>query len=92
MKPGRFLARQYGISVRSAYAHNEGNWYWNLTDFPGAYFDAEGCVVFQTEREYHDCVYLSIGPRNTWVRDKAVGMSISDIPGYRKLNPAPRVW
>lgn len=89
MKHGRVLAKRYGISVKDAYAHTDGNWFWNLNDFPGAYFDADGVVVFQTEGEYCGCVYLSIGPRNTGVRNKDVGMSISDIPGYRKLNPAP---
>lgn len=90
MRSGKSLARHYGLHVKDAYSHSEGNWFWNLNDFPGAYFDAYGVVVFQSEGEYSGCVYLSIGPRNTWVRNKAVGMSISDIPGYRRLNPPPR--
>lgn len=73
MKPGRSLAWHYGMSVKSAYAHNDGNWFWNLTEFPGAYFDSEGCVVFQTEAEYFGCVYLAIGPRNTGVRSRTSG-------------------
>ena len=89
MKSGMSLARRYGLDVRQAYAHVDGNWYWNLERFPGAYFDADGYVVFQTERAYQECVYLSIGPRNTWVRDKHQGMSIADIPGYSKLDPRP---
>ena len=60
--------------------------------FRGAYFDSEGCFVFETEGQYRSCIYLCIGPANTWVRDKRVGMSISDMPGYQKLNPAPRTW
>jgi hypothetical protein len=90
MKTGRSLAKQYGMAVKSAYAHNDGNWYWNLTEFPGVYFDGEGCVVFQTEGAYRGCIHLTIGPRNTGVRHKTVGMSIADIPGYRRLNPPPR--
>jgi hypothetical protein len=90
MKPGMFLARCYGIPVLQAYAHVEGNWFWNLTQFPGAYFDGDGVVMFQTEREYRSCLYLVIGPRNTWIRHKAVGIDISDIPGYQTLNPPPR--
>jgi hypothetical protein len=88
-KTGRSLARSYRIDVRSAYYHNDGNWYWNLERFPGAYFDAHGCIVFKTQKDYQECVYLSIGPRNTGVRNKNVGMGISDIPGYRKLDPSP---
>jgi len=88
-KTGRSLARFYQIGVQSSYYHNDGNWYWNLERFPGAYFDAHGCVVFETEKDYRECVYLSIGPRNTGIRSKNVGMGISDIPGYRKLDPPP---
>lgn len=76
MKPGKFLSKRYGINVRRAYSHDEGNCYWNLKEFPGAYFDAEGCVVFQTEGEYRRCINLSIGLRNTGVRNKSVGMSL----------------
>ena len=89
MKPGKVLSRRYGIAVADAYSHIDGNWFWNLNEFPGAYFDAQGVIVFQTEGEYVGCVYLSIGPRNTGVRNKDAGMSISDIPGYRKLDPPP---
>jgi len=89
MKKGRDLAKYYNLDVRSAHSHDEGNWYWNLREFPGAYFDADGCVVFQTEREYLQCVYLTIGPRNTAVRNKNVGMSIKDISGCQSLNPPP---
>ena len=89
MESGKALARRYNIRVKDAYAHTDGNWYWNLNEFPGAYFDAGGVVVFPTEGEYRGCVYLAIGPRNTWVRNKEVGMSISDIPGYRNLDPPP---
>jgi len=60
-----------------------------LWEFPAAYFDADGCVIFKAEKDYTGCVYLSIGPRNTGVRSKNVGMNISDIPGYRKLSPPP---
>ncbi len=89
MKSGKVLARRYDIHVVDAYAHIDGNWFWNLNDFPGAYFDGQGVVVFQNDSEYFGCVYLCIGPNNTGVRNKEAGMSIADIPGYRKLNPPP---
>jgi hypothetical protein len=88
-KTGRTLARFYQLVVRGAYYHDDGNWYWNLEQFPGAYFDASGCIVFETEKDYFECVYLSIGPRNTGIRGKNAGIGISDIPGYRKLDPPP---
>ena len=89
MKKGMDLADCYKIDVAGAHCHDEGNWYWNLSGFPGAYFDADECVVFLTEEDYFGCVYLAIGPRNTGVRNKSVGMSIKDIPGYKKLDPPP---
>jgi hypothetical protein len=88
-KTGRALANFYRIPVKSAYYHVDGNWYWNLKEFPGAYFDANGYVVFQTKSDYFGCVYLTIGPENTGVRSKNVGMGIADIPGYQTLNPPP---
>ncbi len=89
-RTGKFLAGYYQLRVRSAYYHNNGNWYWNLEQFPGAYFDDNGFVVFETEADYFGCVYLSISPRNTGVRGKNVGVGISDIPAYRKLDPPPK--
>lgn len=88
-KTGTTLAEFYKIPVKSASYHNNGNWFWNLERFPGAFFDDNGYVLFQTERDYAECVYLSIGPRNTGVRGKDAGMSIADIPGYQKLEPPP---
>ena len=86
---GRTLARFYGLPVKAAHYHNDGNWYWNLHEFPAAYFDANGCVIFQSEEDYLQCVYLTVGPANTGVRGKDAGISIADIPGYQKLDPAP---
>jgi hypothetical protein len=51
-KTGKFLAKSYQLDLRSAYYHNSGNWYWNLEEFPAAYFDDYGCVVFDTEADY----------------------------------------
>jgi hypothetical protein len=89
MKPGMRLAKFYKLDVQSAYSHRNGNSYWNLDRFPAAYFDADGCIVFQTEVEYLRCINLSIGSLNTAVRNKNAGMSIKEIAGYRVLNPPP---
>ena len=85
-KTGKRLLAYYKIPVRSAYYHNEGHWYWNLHSFPAAYFDANGCVVFQTENDYINSPYLTISSKNTNVRNKR---TIADIPGYRKPEPPP---
>jgi len=88
-KDGKALAKFYKIPVAAAYYHADGNCYWNLDEFPGAYFDANGCVVFDTEKDYLRCVWLTIGPNNTGIRGKDAGMSIANIPGYQKLDPPP---
>ena len=85
-KTGKTLAKHYRIPVQSAYYHNDGHWYWNLHQFPGAYFDDHGCIIFQTEREYLDNSYLTISSKNTNVRNRG---TIADMPGYRKLDPPP---
>ena len=85
-KTGKKLAAYYNIPVRSAYYHNEGHWYWNLRDFPAAYFDDHGYIHFPTEKEYVDSPYLTISSKNTNVRNKG---TIADMPGYRTLEPPP---
>ena len=37
---------------KHALYHEPGNFYQNLTEFPGALFDGNGYVVFPTESEY----------------------------------------
>jgi hypothetical protein len=44
-KTGKSLAWFYQLGVRRAYYHKDGNWYWNLEQFPGAYFDGQGCCI-----------------------------------------------
>ena len=85
MKDGKILARHYGIEVRSAHSHGKGVWYWNLNEFPAAYFDANGVVVFQTEQEYRSCANLTVYDNNTQV----FGGGIKGIRGYKPLTPPP---
>ncbi|HEV2289841.1 MAG TPA: hypothetical protein VGR81_12925 [Candidatus Acidoferrales bacterium] len=85
MKHGLQLARLYGINVRSAHSHGKGVWYWNLRNFPGAYFDANGVVVFQTEQEYRSCPNLTVYDNNTQV----FYGGIRNLPGYTELTPPP---
>jgi len=86
-KTGQTLLEHYRLCARSAHYHASGWWYWSLEQFPGVYFDASGYVMFCTKKEYFECEYLQIGPANTRVRDKKVG--ISGIPRYIKLDPTP---
>ncbi|MBN1862396.1 MAG: hypothetical protein JW790_01985 [Dehalococcoidales bacterium] len=76
---GKYLARQWRVNVVHALYHKDGSWYNHLRDFPGALFDPNGYVIFNTEREYRDCPYLQHGQEL-----HAIG-GISSIPGYRRV-------
>jgi len=78
---GRMLSRKWGINVQHPLYRDDGRWYHILKRFPGALFDAHGYIVFQTEREFKNCSYLSIGV------DVNVShpQGISAIPGYVRV-------
>jgi len=76
---GKYLSRLWKVNVVHALYHHEGTFYENLRDFPGALFDFNGYVVFNTEREYNSSSYLDIGQKLN-VRD-----GISSIPGYKRM-------
>ena len=50
-----------------------------LKRFPGAYFDASGYVVFETEEEYRNAPQLNIGKRVN------VDGGISSMPQYVRM-------
>lgn len=76
---GESLNREWNVGARHSLYHRDGTFYMPLERFPGAYFDPNGYVLFQTEREYVSSSYLSIGERVN------VKGGISTIPGYRKM-------
>jgi 5-methylcytosine-specific restriction enzyme A len=78
---GNDLNRDWGVNAQHALYHNDGRWYHLLEQFPGALFDANGYVIFQTEREFQNCSYLSIGNEVNVKHSKG----ISAIPGYVRV-------
>jgi 5-methylcytosine-specific restriction protein A len=77
---GKFLNKAWGVGAKHALYVVDGNWYHQLTDFPGAFFDGNGYIVFRTEREYGTCSYLQI------VKDVNIPKGISSIPGYVRVS------
>ncbi len=73
---GERLRQSWDVAVRHALYHREGMFYENLERFPGALFDPNGYVVFETEEAYRRSPYLSIGQKLN------VRCGISAIPGY----------
>lgn len=49
---GKSLARAYGIEVAHALYRAKGDWYHILRGFPGALFDANGYIFFETREKY----------------------------------------
>ncbi len=76
---GKYLKELWEVDVVHALYHQDGTWFENLREFPGALFDLNGYVVFNTEQEYNTCPYLNIGQQLN-VHD-----GISSIPGYKRM-------
>ena len=72
------MAESWGVPVRQALYHKDGNFYMILERFPGALFDPDGYVVFQTREEFERSPHLRIGQTRVHVP-----RGISSMPGYR---------
>ena len=75
---GRELNRQWGVNAKHALYREDGRWFHQLNEFPGALFDANGYILFPTEQAYRSCAHLSIG-QDINVSDPR---GIAGIPGY----------
>jgi hypothetical protein len=73
------LAKEWKVSVQHALYHRDGVWYNNLERFPGALFDPNGYVVFETEKDYRDHPQVRV-KKQTNVRG-----GISALPGYVRV-------
>jgi len=73
---GKELNELWGVGAKHALYREDGKWYHRLREFPGALFDANGYVVFETEKDYLECEYLQI------TQHIHVPKGISAIPGY----------
>ena len=80
---GRFLKKKWNVEAKHALYREDGKWYHHLERFPGALFDFNGFIVFETKEEYEACGHLMHG------KDLNVtGNGISGIPGYVRKGPA----
>lgn len=77
---GKNLNQQWQVGAKHALYHKDGTWFNNLERFPGALFDPNGYILFESEKEYRSCRFLNIG-RETNVPD-----GIYRIPGYARKN------
>jgi hypothetical protein len=76
---GRNLNRKWNVGAAHALYHQDGTFFMPLEQFPGAYFDPNGYVLFRSEDEFRNSPYLSIGQRVN------VRNGIKNIPSYRRM-------
>jgi hypothetical protein len=76
------LNEEWHVGARQALFHKEGTFLMPLERFPGAFFDANGYILFRTPEEFYTNRYIQIGERVN------VPEGISNIPGYCKMSAA----
>lgn len=76
---GRELNKVWKVGAAHALYREDGKWYHHLERFPGALFDFNGYVVFQTREDYERSPYLDRG------HDLHVPDGISKMPGYVRI-------
>jgi hypothetical protein len=77
---GKVLSERYKVAAKHALYREDGKWFHKLKRFPGALFDANGYVIFNTEEEFDKCSYLQIA------HDVHAPRGISSIPSYVIFN------
>jgi hypothetical protein len=58
---GRVLSHKYSIGAKQSRYRETGDFYECLTKFPGALWDPDGYVMFETKEHYDRSPYLQIG-------------------------------
>lgn len=80
-KIGQRLNKDWGVNAKHALYREDGRWFHQLNKFPGALFDENGYILFQTEQAYRKCAHLSIG-QDINLSDPR---GIASIPGYIRV-------
>ena len=76
---GKKLNEKWNVGAKHALYHWEGNWFNNLKKFPGALFDPNGYVLFETDKAYRSSRHLQIA------QETHVPNGIASIPGYVRM-------
>lgn len=82
---GAYLNEAWGVRAAHALYIHDGHWYHQLRRFPGALFDGDGYIKFDTEEAYRSCEFLQIR------KQISVPKRISAIPGYIRVTASDRV-
>jgi hypothetical protein len=79
------LSDAWSVGASHGHFHHSGVWYGPLERFPGAYFDTNGYIRFETEMDYKQCDGsdgVRIGPNPNHVHFKK---GIAVLPGYVRM-------
>ena len=76
---GRQLNHEWNVGARHALYHHEGRWYHKLRQFPGALFDFNGYVVFETKEAFERCPDINI------TQDVHVPRGLASMRDYVKV-------
>jgi hypothetical protein len=79
------LNATWGVGASHGHFHHSGIWYGPLERFPGAYFDTNGYIRFETEIDYkgRDGSHgMRIGPNPDHVHFEN---GIAALPGYVRM-------
>lgn len=76
---GKYLNELWNIGAKHALYREDGKWYHQLKEFPGALFDANGYIIFETEKNYLESPHLQIQ------QDLHVINGISSMPNYVRI-------
>jgi len=77
---GKLLNKLWCVGAKHAVYREDGKWYHQLINFPGALFDGNGYIVFASAQDYQGCSALQIK------QDVHVPHGISSIPGYVRVS------
>jgi hypothetical protein len=76
---GRELNDRWNVGAQQARYRKNGTWFHVLDRFPGALFDENGYILFQTQEDYESCQFLQKG------KELGVPHGIASIPGYVRV-------
>jgi 5-methylcytosine-specific restriction protein A len=82
---GKYLNELWGVGVKHALYREDGKWYHQLEEFPGALFDANGYVIFETEKDFLESPHLQIG------QDVHLTDGISAMPNYIRISEKSQI-
>ena len=91
------LMKLWNVECSHQLYNKDGEWYHVLNSFPGALFDANGYVIFETEDDFNRCKYLSVNREASKGKGQVnvIGIhpqSISKIKGYIQMKFENGKW